>query len=268
VRRRDLCQGHRRAHPRRGGGEERRLTPAGNRRTVVTASFDDGHPLDLKVAERLASRGMSGTFYVAWNHPKSPEICAADLRELRRMGMEIGSHTWTHGMLTGRPRAAVVEELTKSREALEDLLGEPVTSLSYPEGLFTRMIRSVVPECGYELARTTVAFRTEARFDPTRMPITIELIPLSRFGHVRHAVRDGNVAGIVRWLRLTRADRDLVGASRAFFDHVLVRGGMFHLYARSWQIDQFGMWRDLELVLDHVARWDDVRYVPNRGVLA
>ena len=183
-------------------GESKRIVP------IVTASFDDGHPLDLKVAEKLAARGLKATFYVALNHPKGPEISTEDLRRLRGLGMEIGSHTFTHRMLTGRPRGEVVDELTRSRKALEDLLGEPVTSLSYPEGLFTPMIRSTVAECGYRLARTTIAFRTGARFDPTRMPVTIEMIPLSRWGHTRHAGRDRNLKGIWNWWRLARADTD------------------------------------------------------------
>jgi hypothetical protein len=235
-------------------------------RPIVTASFDDGHPLDLKVAERLASRGLAGTFYVAWNHPKSPEIALDDVKRLRAMGMEIGSHTFSHRMLTGRPRQEVVEELTQSRKALEDLLGEPVTSLSYPEGLFTRMIRDAVPACGYRLARTTIAFRTQASFDPFRMPITIEFIPLTRFGHARHAARDGNLRGILRWWRLTRAETDLGAAAQTFFDHVIHSGGIFHLYARSWQIEQLGLWEAFDRVLDHVARWEEVRYLTNRGV--
>jgi peptidoglycan/xylan/chitin deacetylase (PgdA/CDA1 family) len=235
---------------------------------VVTASFDDGHPLDLKVAEKLAGRGMLATFYVAWNHPKGPEIAPGDVKTLRGMGMEIGSHTFTHAMLTHRPRSEVVDELTRSRKALEDLLGEPVKSLSYPEGLFTRMIRETVPECGYDLARTTVAFRTSARFDRARMPITVEFIPLARFGHLRHAVRDGNLRGLAHWWRLTRADADLERISQLFFADVIQKGGIFHLYARSWQIEQLGLWPAFERVLDHVARWDEVRYLTNAGAAA
>jgi peptidoglycan-N-acetylglucosamine deacetylase len=232
-------------------------------RRIVTASFDDGHPHDVRVAETLAAHGLKATFYVAWNHPKGPEIAAGDLRRLRELGMEIGSHTFSHRMLTGRPRGEVVEELTRSRTVLEDLLGEPVTSLSYPEGLFTPMIRSTVAECGYRLARTTMAFRTHATSDPTRMPITIEFIPLSRFGHTRHAGRDRNLSGLWKWWRLTRCETDLVRASQLFFDHVLQKGGVFHFYARSWQIDQLGLWEAFERVVAHVSRWEDVRYATN-----
>jgi peptidoglycan-N-acetylglucosamine deacetylase len=243
-------------------GERARIVP------IVTASFDDGHPLDLKVAEKLAARGLKATFYVALNHPKGPEISTEDLRRLRGLGMEIGSHTFTHRMLTGRPRGEVVDELTRSRKALEDLLGEPVSSLSYPEGLFTPMIRSTVAECGYRLARTTIAFRTDARFDPTRMPVTIEMIPLSRWGHTRHAGRDRNLKGIWNWWRLARADTDLVHASQAFFDHVIHEGGIFHLYGRSWQFDEHGTWEALDRILAHVSRWEQAQYLTNSETAA
>ena len=32
--------------------------------TCITTSWDDGHPLDLRVAELLAKYGLQGTFYV------------------------------------------------------------------------------------------------------------------------------------------------------------------------------------------------------------
>jgi peptidoglycan/xylan/chitin deacetylase (PgdA/CDA1 family) len=238
--------------------------PAARSGTLVTASFDDGHPLDMKVAERLATRGMTGTFYVAWNHPKGPEISAADVRELRTMGMEIGSHTWTHRLLTGRPRAEVVDELTRSRTALEDLLGEPVTSLSYPEGCFSAMIRAAAAECGYRLARTTRAYRVSKATDPLRMPITVMMLPLTKYQHVRHALRDANVSGLLSWWRHTRGDTDLASQAHAFFAAVIERGGVFHLYARSWQLEQLGLWEAFDHVLDHVSRWEGVGYVANR----
>ena len=35
-----------------------------NRKLVVTTSWDDGYPADLRVAELLAKHGVAGTFYV------------------------------------------------------------------------------------------------------------------------------------------------------------------------------------------------------------
>jgi peptidoglycan-N-acetylglucosamine deacetylase len=246
--------------------ELRKAAPSGARR-VVTLSFDDGHPLDLQVAERLVARGVRATFYVACNHPKGFEISVPDLRELRRLGMEIGSHTWTHQLLTRRSRAAVHEELSNSRAVLEDILGEPVTALSYPEGCFSGMIRDVAVECGYRVARTTMAYHTAPSFDPMRMPVSVLMLPLTRYEHVRHAGRDRNIRGLLRWITATRAEPDLFLLSRILFDSVIEHGGVFHLYARSWQLEQLGLWDVFERVLDHVARWEEVSYTTNSGAI-
>lgn len=34
-----------------------------NKQLIITTSWDDGHPLDLKIAELLDKYGINGTFY-------------------------------------------------------------------------------------------------------------------------------------------------------------------------------------------------------------
>ena len=45
-----------------------------------------------------------------------------------------------------------------SKNRLEDIVGEPIVSFSYPEGQFNSLARSWVVEAGYELARTASSF--------------------------------------------------------------------------------------------------------------
>jgi len=105
-------------------------------RVLVTTSWDDGHSADLRVAELLAAHGLKGTFYIAFNHPNAKEITDHEIRTVYRMGMEIGSHTLTHRLLTGRGGADVRYELSESKMRLEDILGAPITAFSYPQGAF------------------------------------------------------------------------------------------------------------------------------------
>ena len=142
--------------------------------TIVTTSWDDGHHTDLRLADRLAAHALKGTFYVALNHPGKKDIGDDEIRALRRMGMEIGSHTLTHRLLTGRSVDEVRYELTESKARLEDITGAPVVAFSYPEGAFTATACAALAETGYALGRTTIAFRTPTRFDPARMPISID----------------------------------------------------------------------------------------------
>jgi len=235
--------------------------------TIVTTSWDDGHPTDLRLAERLAAYALKGTFYVALNHPGSKDIGDDEIRALQRMGMEIGSHTLSHRLLTGRPVDEVRYELSESRARLEDITGGPVVSFSYPEGAFTAAACSVLTETGYTLGRTTMAFRTPTSFDPARMPISIDFRRASRIALARHALRDANVAGLADWLRLARLETDPVRLGKLLFDAALNNGGVFHVNARSWEIDGNHLWQDLDSLLGHVAHRPGVHYATNSEAL-
>jgi hypothetical protein len=61
---------------------------------VVTTSWDDGDPRDLRVADLLRSRDLPGTFYVPMVGPKGRKtLAAADLRTLCSTNFEIRAHT-------------------------------------------------------------------------------------------------------------------------------------------------------------------------------
>jgi peptidoglycan-N-acetylglucosamine deacetylase len=236
--------------------------------TIVTTSWDDGHHTDLRLAERLAAYALKGTFYVALNHPRDKDIGDDEIRALQRMGMEIGSHTLTHRLLTGRSVDEVRYELAESKTRLEDITGVPVVAFSYPEGAFTAVSCAALAETGYILGRTTMAFRTPTMFDPARMPISIDFRRASRVALMRHALRDANIAGLADWLRLAWLERDPVKLGKLLFEAALARGGIFHLNARSWEIDGNDLWQDLDALLRHVAHRPGVHYATNSEALS
>jgi peptidoglycan-N-acetylglucosamine deacetylase len=234
---------------------------------TVTTSWDDGHDADLRVADLLAAHGLKGTFYVAFNHPESKGISDQDIRILSRMGMEIGSHTLTHRLLTGRPAAEIRHEMSESKRRLEDILGAPVSAFSYPQGGFTAVARAALIDTGYRLGRSTIAFRTAYDFDPWLMPISVEFCRYSRIAIIRHALRDGNLAGLVNWMHIARLEVDPLCLGRLIFDEVIARGGIFHLNARSWEVESNGLWREFEAMVRYIARFSDVRHVTNSEAL-
>ena len=236
--------------------------------TIVTTSWDDGHHTDLRLADRLAAYALKGTFYVALNHPGNKDIEDDEIRALQRMGMEIGSHTLSHRLLTGRSAEEVRYELRESKARLENIGGVPVVAFSYPEGAFTPAACAALAETGYTLGRTTMAFRTPTKFDPARMPISIDFRRASRVGLARHALRDANIAGLADWVRLARLETDPVKLGKLLFDAALANGGIFHVNARSWEIDGNGLWQDLDALLSHVAHRPGVYYATNSEALS
>jgi Polysaccharide deacetylase len=234
---------------------------------TVTTSWDDGDSADLRIAEVLAGHGLKGTFYVTFNHPESKRIDDEEIRALSRMGMEIGSHTLTHRLLTGRSAAEVRHELDESKRRLEDILGASVTAFSYPQGAFTAVARAALIGAGYRLGRSTVAFRTGYDFDPWLMPISVEFCRSSRTAITRHALRDGNLSGLMNWMYTARLEVDPLSLGRAMFDQVVERGGIFHLNARSWEVEGNALWREFETMVRYVAQVPGLRHVTNSEAL-
>src|SRR6266508_120764 len=87
---------------------------------IITTSWDDGHPLDIRLAELLANHGLKGTFYVPLNYHGHDVLDWSQLAYLRQLGMEIGSHTLTHPILTEIDPETVFIELHESKKKLED----------------------------------------------------------------------------------------------------------------------------------------------------
>ena len=233
---------------------------------IVTTSWDDGHHQDLRTAELLARFGLKGTFYVAFNEPAELEISVDEIRALHEMGMEIGSHTLSHRILTEIPRSEIFAELVESKKRLEDILGEPVSAISFPLGYHNDLVMKVWKEAGYRLGRTTKAFQTSTDFDPSLMPITVEFYRYSRLAITRHAARDINVGGLLRWLAAGMPTEPLYLA-RHFFNKVAEGGGVFHLNARSWEIDDFNLWSELEDLFRHIGAQAGIEARTNSGVL-
>lgn len=82
------------------------------------------------------------------------------LAEMRRAGMEIGSHTATHPILAQLPnRECIAREMSQSRASVESRLGGGCHTLAYPEGLayaIDERVRDVAIESGYLFGLTSL----------------------------------------------------------------------------------------------------------------
>ncbi len=220
---------------------------------AVTTSWDDGHPLDLRLAELLSIYGVKGTFYVPIDYAQVPRMSHHEIRELRRMGMEIGSHTRTHPRIHRLERSAVLRELRDSKAYLEDLLGEEIPAFCYPEGKFSRRNLTLIDEAGYRLARTTLGFRTDLRFDPRLMPVGLHFWRHSRGTLLQHALAQGNFQGAANWMRLWKGEHDPGRLSESMLRHVQNTAGVFHIWGHSHEIEQGSLWKELEETLKRIS---------------
>jgi peptidoglycan/xylan/chitin deacetylase (PgdA/CDA1 family) len=132
-----------------------------NRCVVMT--FDDGfanffthalpicerHGVQVSVFCVAGFLGRSSTWDAL---PKQTHLTGGQIREISMQGHEIGSHTLSHANLTLLSDKDLAMELAESKKILEDFIGKPVTSLSFPFGRMNRRVWNVAQSIGFKAA--------------------------------------------------------------------------------------------------------------------
>jgi peptidoglycan-N-acetylglucosamine deacetylase len=236
--------------------------------SIVTTSWDDGDRADLKVAELLRSRGVQGTFYVPITpYQRRPTLSHADLRLLSSEGFEIGAHGYSHKLLWGLPAEALAAEVGPCKPILQDTLGAEVRMFCYPNGRYDSNVVSALKKAGYCGARTVRMLATRLEFKPFEMPTTVQVFPHPRSNYLKNMARARKVEGVQTYLRNRTSLGSWLDLGKSLFDSVLQHGGIWHLYGHSWEIDELGLWGDLERILDYVSKREGVMYVRNWELL-
>lgn len=97
-----------------------------------------------------------------------------DVRQMYAAGIEFGSHTVTHPILSNVSEAQLLDEVSLSKKIIEENIGEAILSFAYPAGRksrFTDGARRIVAQCGFQYA---VAYEeglvTQDKFDRYALP--------------------------------------------------------------------------------------------------
>jgi peptidoglycan-N-acetylglucosamine deacetylase len=235
---------------------------------IVTTSWDDGDRQDLRLAEILRSREIRGTFYV----PIAPymgrsALSKAELRTLSSEDFEIGAHGFSHKHLWKLPPKELAEEICPCKPILEDILETEVRMFCYPRGRYDSNVVRTVKEAGYWGARTVRALATRLEFNPFEMPTTLQIAPHKRFTYVKNVARARKMEGLQVFVgQMTRLG-NWIELGKRLFDSVLQNGGTWHLWGHSWEIQDLGLWRQLEEMLDYVCTREGVTYVTNSELI-
>ena len=217
--------------------------------TYITTSWDDGHPLDLRVAELLAKYGLRGTFYV----PMTSEYGTMTPGQVREIGraFEIGAHTMHHVDLATASAEQAGREIADSRSWVEDQTGEPCPMFCPPRGHFSRRDLDLVRKANYAGVRTVELLSLDApRRDAglAMMPTTLQAHPHGPLAYAKNAIKRGAVRNLWRYVALGRPS-DWTALARSSLARAVDRGGVFHLWGHSWELEQTGQWQRLEEVL-------------------
>jgi peptidoglycan/xylan/chitin deacetylase (PgdA/CDA1 family) len=146
-----------------------------------------------------------------------PADCGAitwdQAREMATAGIDIGSHTVTHPILTHVDLVQLGYELQQSRSRLEDELDREVALFCYPNGDYNARVRGAVERAGYRVAVTTEGGLNDGASDPlalrrihTEGDITRFVQSTSGFEHFKSGFRTAS-APLRSRLKATADDR-------------------------------------------------------------
>lgn len=137
---------------------------------LVVITFDDGYrDFYIEAFPVLQNYNFSATlflptFYIKNNRRKFEErecLNWNDVRELDKLNIHFGSHTVTHQQLKTLKYDDIEYELMKSKEEIEDNIGKPIESFSYPYAFpeenkrFMKYFKFKLINCGYKTGVTT-----------------------------------------------------------------------------------------------------------------
>lgn len=165
---------------------ERRRWMRASKERLLAVSQDQRAELLDQLSDQLGSRPID---------PKDPDYAyfsSEDLRELRRMGMAVGSHSATHTNLVTCDAVQLRREIVGSRKKLGEALGEPVDFLSYPDGRFNNDVLDLTAK------HYRFAFAASWRYPPD-----------NRWRYPRRNT-NGNLTDLSRWYPTTRRIKEAV----------------------------------------------------------
>ena len=132
----------------------------------VVITFDDGFAdFYANALPILKDYDLRATIYIAcgfvgtrseWlaneGEGKRPMLSWREIREMSNLGIECGSHAQNHRELDTIPLVEAMQEISTSKQIMEEHLGEPVESFAYPHGYHSDKVKSLVMEAGYTSA--------------------------------------------------------------------------------------------------------------------
>ncbi|MBB1286137.1 polysaccharide deacetylase family protein [Flavisolibacter sp. BT320] len=232
---------------------------------IITTSWDDGHPLDFKLAALLDKYNIKGTFYIPKSNQEHKVMSEAEIKMLAQH-FEIGGHTLTHARLGGLGKERVYEEIDGCYRWLTAILDKLPVSFCFPGGVYDTVSIKQATDSGFKVLRTTELLSIKTTVAEALTPTTLQLYEHSRSTYLKHLLKRRKVNNFLHWLQ-SLASSNLLKLVDYYLHKLDREGGCLHLWGHSWEIEQYGLWQKLELVLKQLCNLSDFDYRSNQNLL-
>ena len=220
-------------------------------KAIITTSWDDGHPTDLRLAELLNKYGISATFYIPIFNEERDCMSPQQINELAQV-FDIGGHTCNHVNLTKISLTEVIKEITECKKLLEDIISKEISIFAYPWGMFNHQVIDCVEKAGFIGGRTTRSLTRRIQ-DPYTIDTTVNATNWWFAPYIKHSFLSKDPAFFFFMLRNGLFFKDWHLLAMETLDFVIRNGGVWHLWGHSWEIDQNSDWERLEKVLQKIS---------------
>lgn len=147
---------------------------------LFAVTFDDGYSDTLdRAGPVLAGFDIRSTVFVITSFPerKGPNFLDWDgVRELVRLGHEIGSHSVSHTVLSSCSQDQLRREIEESRESIAQEIGIAPVTFCYPAGVAPAGAAAFLHQAGYDAAVLT----------PSRFMVSQDRFRIPRIGIYGH----------------------------------------------------------------------------------
>jgi peptidoglycan/xylan/chitin deacetylase (PgdA/CDA1 family) len=191
---------------------------------AATITFDDGGVGALVAADMLERHGLLGHFFVTVDYLGTPGfLTECDVRHLRKRRHTIGSHSCSHPLRMGHCSwTRLLDEWTRSRAVLADVLGEEVMAASVPGGDCSPAVAEAAAAAGYtELFTSEPVLASRNAFGLTMLGGFI----------IQRWTSPATAAALAAGERLACARQGLVWNAKKIGKHV---AGHRYLQLRKW----------------------------------
>jgi peptidoglycan/xylan/chitin deacetylase (PgdA/CDA1 family) len=217
-----------------------------NRRSSMSkveliACVDDGHPLDLKIAEIFLKKGIKAIFYIPINNSEGlPTLSKKEIRYLSR-NFEIGGHTYNHIDLTSVPINVVRKEINLGKKELEEIIGKKIVTFCPPKGKFKKEILKIAKDAGFKDFRGVrrIDFREADRNKFLWYP-NLHIYPHSRLKDILECAVNGDYHSLIKRFKYIKTDH------LGLLDDFKREGAPFYIWLHSWELEKFKLWRLIE----------------------
>ena len=217
-------------------------------KAIITTSWDDGHPLDFKLAKLLSDNKIPGTFYIPLSNDENEVMSTKDIKNLSN-NFEIGGHTLNHKILTSLSEDELENEITNGKESLEKICGE-VQSFAYPKGQYNKKVINAIKKAEFSGARTAELLHTKMK-DKFELHTTVQSVNRVFASKGKQTLKADSKSLSFRLVTSGAIFKTWDFIAKKTLDYVLENGGIWHLWGHSWEINQNNDWERLSNVLEY-----------------